>query len=279
MNGQFKTYRFSLSGRTHRLEGSECQDSYVVLQGDRYLLALVSDGVGSSKNSKLGSVLLSQAINRLVGRSERQLIELSESMPPQEFGFRFVAWVNRNLQGEFELLRTMLGSERGDGHAERALCATLGGWFLTEKTTIGFGCGDFVFAVNDEIHRAVAGQLNKPNLPIYAAMASEETRRKGRDGNIQLYFALETASVRSAGVGTDGSQEMLPTFFSAKGIDGGVDESLMNFVIRSLAVSTIGSAPGDDATFIGLHRISDAPARETADVTGIHPQEGELLCV
>lgn len=247
MFAKFKTGHFSMTGQAHRLAGLENQDSGLCELREHSVLLAVSDGVSSAEDSKVGSMLLTRAIRRLIVDVEQQLLAFAEKMSPVEFAGRFVAWLNRELQGELTKARWYLG---GDEQAASSLSATLLGALITETSLVAFACGDGVIAVNGEMFSVVSPKENCPDLPVYAISALPGVDSRMPLGTIRPIYVGRTAEIDSLVLGTDGVVELLPLLVKGGSLD------MEALIARSLAVSSTMVQPKDDHTIVGAFRIS-----------------------
>jgi hypothetical protein len=253
---EFRPVRLALQGFSHRLQLRECQDSHVAEQHEDFLLLLVADGVGSSKNSKIGSSAISNSLRRVITLGAREFVPLSKSMSARSFSLKFVEWLNVAMKEELLLCKAYLGD---DSAAEQALAATLLGVIITKDVTLSFGCGDGVLVVNNRIQKVTSPEENKPDLPIYAVAAGAKERPGGLDGQLRLYQFCSTLEVESIFLGTDGAMEIIQCLVRSDPPVGRSSEQVTEeLVSRSLGISASGALPNDDITVVGALR-STAP--------------------
>ncbi len=266
MFAQFKSGRFSMTGQAHRLAGLESQDSGLCEVRQHSMLLNVSDGVSSAKDSRLGSIVLTRAVHRLVVDVEQQLLEFARKMSPTQFAGQFVAWLNGEVSKELTKAKSYLG---GGEPAASSLSATLVGALITEDVVVGYACGDGTMAVNGEVFSIVSPKDNCPDLPIYGVDTSPESDERFPLGKIRLIYVGRTADIDSFMVGTDGVLELLPAL-ARRGVPGSplATDWIESLMSRSLAVSSNSVLPKDDATLVGVWRIPSDGGADRAFSTG-----------
>lgn len=258
----FEAATFSMSGTSHRKRGAESQDAAVLDKQDSYLLMGVSDGVSSCEESRVGAVMLSQSLRKLVARYHVALVAKAAELPPATFCICLSAWLNTNLGAELRRAREYLGPGRKSDHA---LSATLLGAFASEHGVAGFGCSDGIFAVNGKVRVLECVSKNVPNLPIYGVLDPSEPGVSQNSGKIRPIFAAPLADISSVLIGTDGVEELMP-FLRPKMLGAHSRSSWTeDLFCRSLGLSANGLLPYDDATAVAMWRSfgNDAPVFPT----------------
>jgi hypothetical protein len=258
MSGKYHSFKLALSGNVHRADGSESQDAYALDLSDDFVLALVSDGVGSCPDARVGAIFITQALRRLMRGHQVTLMELSEKLTPEVFGERLMAWLNRELPAELTRAACYLGGEvtHTKPMLERFLCATVLGFVMLPPTTVAFACGDGVLLVNQEWSELRAVRDNAPALPAHHAAGSEN-----RTGLLKVVLAGESDALQSVAIGTDGAVDLIAAsrqrlLADASGMHAGsaVEENLLIPGGNSVF-------PYDDATLVGVvRRASPASA-------------------
>ncbi len=264
MSEKYHPFKLSLTGNLHRYDGDEGQDAHVIEAEDEFVLGLVSDGVGSHADSRVGALFVTQALRRLILQHRVTLAALSETLTPEVFGERLVAWLNRELPGELTLVAHYLGSESAEPKAvlERFLCATVLGFLVLPWTTVAFVCGDGVLLVNHTWSELRAVRENAPPLPAHHVAESE-----GRTGLLRVALTGATQAIHTVAIGTDGAVDLMAAsrqrlVDDAFGLHSGgaAQENLL---------ATYGNVafPYDDVTVVGVFR--EAPP---SIATGAEPK-------
>lgn len=248
----FRTGCCFITGMSHRMQGRESQDSAVCEQRQKFQLLLVSDGAGSARESKIGSLVITQLVRSLVMEAQDYLVPLSTKKPAAEFGTALVKWLDHKLRQELLPVKEALRSYTED---DSPLAATLLGCFMTSSVTVLFGCGDGCVCVNDEALMASSGHKNQPDLLAYSLDSGPLLRSGKVFGQLRPIFCGPTAEVNSVMLGTDGVEELLPGL--PRGLEqfGGSAISWVDeFIQRMLDISASGHVPYDDVTAVGAWR-------------------------
>lgn len=241
MTTRFGLGHLSVPGVSHRRVGKECQDSLVAITKENLTLLLVSDGLGAVANSKVGSVLLSQMVRRMVEDASQKVAEASTTLEPLEFSARFTTWLNRELPRQIGAAKAFLG-DTSNSEEDGYMLATLVGAIITDSATVIFGCGDGIFAIDGKVSCIDPKETNVPDLPVYALRAGSTEQ-----GRLRVFHAQRTSTVSSVLIGTDGAMELLPTACCVRGDTAPTVEWLEGFFQRTLAVSATAGFPQDDA--------------------------------
>ncbi len=271
----------SVCGREHARLGRGSQDAMCWRRGERFLVAVVSDGCGSGRHSevgaKLGSRLYTEALSRRLAHGASPA---SESM-----------WQGAQIE-VVERLRDLAVAMGGDLAAVVSdyFLFTIVGAVLTPELTAVFALGDGLYALNGEINRLGPFADNSPPYLSYELLAGRERKRE----LVQPIALVPTAVVDSVLLATDGACDLLESEEPGKGNAGegrlrqfwSCDRYFSNAdgVRRRLALlnrevvdidwesQRIERSPGilaDDTTLIALRRRSERGGRpSTADEEG-----------
>jgi hypothetical protein len=203
---EFELAGVSVAGTTHIKRGMNNQDSFYWLQADEYVIALVSDGCGSTKYSEVGSRLLS----RIFAHYLAKYLQRSRGVEGEKL-FQSERWWEELRQDVLARIR-LIAQEMGENWWEILrdyFLATLVGVVIREDTTCVFSCGDGFFAVNGQLQEIGPFEGNKPPYLVYGLTGSEITDTNAALLNIQRNHIIPTSELHSLMIGTDGVGDLV----------------------------------------------------------------------
>jgi hypothetical protein len=196
----------SVPGTLHVKRGMNNQDHFTWLHTDDYIIAIVSDGCGSTKYSEVGSRLLSTMFANYLAK----YLDRSRGVEGMVL-FQSERWWQEISQDVLSRMRC-IAQEMGANWIEVIrdyFLATLVGVVIKEDTTCVFACGDGVFAVNGEIQEIGPFEGNKPPYLAYGITGSEITDQDPSLLGIKRYGYWPTEEIQSLLIGTDGVADLL----------------------------------------------------------------------
>ncbi|MDR0606789.1 MAG: protein phosphatase 2C domain-containing protein [Candidatus Peribacteria bacterium] len=222
---QFEIAGASIPGTTHFKQGKNNQDFFYWLQTDDYVVALVSDGCGSTKYSEVGSRLLSMVFtNYLVKYLERNKTREGEKL------FNSDRWWEEVRQDVLTRIR-LIAQEMGEDWREILrdyFLATLVGVVIREDTTCIFSCGDGVVALNGEIQEIGPFEGNMPPYLVYGITGSTVTENDPSLLAIKRNTLFPTSEVQTLMIGTDGVGDLIKVakqpFPAQEKLIGGIEQ-------------------------------------------------------
>ena len=238
------------SGRSHRIMCEVCQDSFLIYQGEDFILAVVSDGVSGASGSHFGSTFLTHITKRIITSSRDVLLRAANEMEPDEFGTHFVAWLQEELWREIRSSLLIDGMTRA---AALSLCATFIVTFVTYKVTVIVGCGDGVIGVNNEAISLIAAVENRPETLVYGVVKAEEDQDAGR---LLPFFCGNTNDVQEILLASDGLMDRLSSLYS-----GQTTGWLSTLIDCGLSMGGAAIASSDDVTVVTItRRLETSPS-------------------
>jgi hypothetical protein len=201
MEKKFEIAGASVVGTNHLKRGMNNQDFLYWLSTDEYVVAVVSDGCGSTKCSEVGSRLLS----RIFVNYMTKYLQRGKGVEGEKL-FQYVPWWEELRQDVLARIR-LIAQEMSEDWWEVLrdyFLATLVGVVIREDTTCIFSCGDGFFAVNGELQAIGPFEGNKPPYLAYGLTGSEITDVDASLLQIQRNLLLPTSEVHSLMIGTDG---------------------------------------------------------------------------
>lgn len=219
----------SIQGATHRRKGQNNQDAFAwtyvgegmvenrpsdSAQGDPLgspgVVAVVCDGCGSCSSSevgaKLGAKWVVNAIAECLNR-ENTLSPISVASP------QFWREVRQDVLTQMRSLTTNLQRSTPNTTAaweiiQSYLLFTIMGSVITPDTTVVFGLGDGVFAINDDVTSIGPFANNAPPYLAYGLMPEGFTQFRTEDLQLTIHCQFPTAEVRSLLIGSDGVDDL-----------------------------------------------------------------------
>lgn len=180
----------SVAGREHVRTGRNNQDALYVRASEHGVVAVVTDGCGSSGHSEVGSWL---GARRVV---EVALEALARGARPEEPSF--LERVRSEVLRYVEEVSGRLGPEA----LAEAMLFTVVGALITPEHTLIFSAGDGLWALNGKVHTLGPFPGNAPPYLTYGLL------RPGM-APLERQALVPTPEVESLVLGTDGAQELL----------------------------------------------------------------------
>ncbi|MDR2540522.1 MAG: protein phosphatase 2C domain-containing protein [Candidatus Peribacteria bacterium] len=196
----------SVAGTNHLKRGMNNQDHFHWIRTDDYIIAIVSDGCGSTKYSEVGSRLLSTIFAHYVAK----YLERSKGVPTEDI-FRCERWWEEIRQDVLSRIR-LTAQEMGENWWEILrdyFLATLVGVVMREDSTCVFSCGDGLFALNGDVQEIGPFDGNKPPYLTYGLTGSEITDLDASLLKIQQHLIIPTGEVYSLMIGSDGVGDLV----------------------------------------------------------------------
>jgi len=199
MKNLFQWSAGSIVGTDHlrQFVWSNNQDAHQVGGNEQCLVAVVSDGCGSSAHSELGARIGAQIAFRLLLERFRLPLSIREETA------RELEWVRREiLQKLIEVILTLDGGRLTKQTVMDHFLFTLLVLVITPEETFITGIGDGVYAINGEVAKIGPFAGNQPPYLAYDGLIkstiSPELCR------FALHRCLATSELESACIGTDG---------------------------------------------------------------------------
>lgn len=201
MKNQFELVGGSIIGREHRRVGKNNQDAYGWTVTESGIVAVVCDGCSSGAHSevgaKLGSKILLETLNHLIGNTQ--------SSPNVSFEDSAV-WqtVQRSVLTQLQSVANCLGGDRHSTVADYLLF-TVVGVVVTPVTTAVFTLGDGVVAVNGHLTQLGSFPNNAPPYLGYGLL------QENIPDSLQLKAlqVMPTESVQTVLIGSDGVSDLI----------------------------------------------------------------------
>ena len=196
----------SVTGTTHLKRNMNNQDHFLWIQTSHYLIAIVSDGCGSTKYSEVGSKLLSNITANYLAK----YLDRSRGVEGEKL-FRSEQWWRELRQDVLTRIR-MISQEMGENWWEILkdhFLATLLGVVIREDSSCIFSCGDGIFALNGDIQQIGPFEGNKPPYLVYGLTGSEITNQNSSLLDFQQQLIFPTAELQTLMLGTDGVEDLV----------------------------------------------------------------------
>jgi len=199
----------SVIGRDHlRVLGERNnQDSFAYMFGDGILVAVVTDGCGSEKNSEVGAKIGARLLVDLLQPGWESLTKEASGkvLKKSYLGISYLlAKVAKDFLAKLEIFAA--GSNFVDTIREEFLFTTLG-VVATPCWIAVFSAGDGVFAINSQVTILDSGPDNQPDYPVYALFNAPLVRPAYYPFKIRAI--QKTNKVNSILIGTDGLNDLI----------------------------------------------------------------------
>jgi hypothetical protein len=194
LSADFLAAAGSVTGRDHRRAQRDGQDGHAIVAADEIVVAIVTDGCSSGRASEIGARIGAAWIAALVAQCFRGRRGAGGAHTAQVAATE----VTRELLVRLEVLARSLDPD-GDVSPARVEDALLFGFLaavVTHETTIVFGIGDGIVAVDGVVTILDPGPHNAPPYAAYGLF--------GRHLEPRIHFVGPTASVDVIAVATDG---------------------------------------------------------------------------
>jgi hypothetical protein len=236
-------------GHSHRIRGQENQDSAITALIDDTHILLISDGIGSVQDSKVGSVVISQIARRLIIEQRNELRRLVDSVrftgDAMNVAHRklievFVACLSSQIREELRAVKQYCIAY---SHAEEPIHATLLGAVITPLFWFTFRCGDGVIVINDSIKVLEGRSATEPGL-ISEALSPTNC---SAHSHLKLAACGLTKDVHRIILASDGALELVALLAASRST---------SCVIRDvLGSAAFGATSGDDSTIVMAQRV------------------------
>lgn len=187
----------SVVGSDHRKKNLNNQDSFLVHQEDDLLIAIVSDGCGSSLRSDVGSQVLCELLKQVILEHKSQI--------GTEY---FLQLSFERLCDKLSQACLVLGFQ--DQDIEKYFQASLVCCIVYEEQAYIFSCGDGMYIVNDDIVKIEPQENNSPVYPVYRLIPttfSPEVLEK--ELKFHLHYHADLSYVDYLMIGTDGVEDYI----------------------------------------------------------------------
>lgn len=203
MHNQFEIAAGTITGRDHLMAGRGNQDAYATAATDDALVAVVSDGCGSSPHSEFGSRLLVRLLIRAILDS---LLAYGPECGAIVFPSFWEAIRVRALQ-DIGVIARSLGGRLSETVNDFLLATAVGAVIVPEATAL-FSIGDGIIGTNG--HLTELGPF-PGNAPPYLAYALIGSSLEAMDPDALKFktVAYATPSVHSLVIGTDGVRDLI----------------------------------------------------------------------
>jgi hypothetical protein len=201
MKGQYELAMGSIAGREHLRLGRNNQDALSVLSCDRFTLAVVCDGCGSSRHSEVGAKIGA----RLAIETISKYLELNAIADIRDPNF----WqsIHQEILAQLQVFIKAMGRNWQQTLNDYFLFTTIGVLITPESTGI-FSIGDGVFLSNNGLTK-----LEFPgNAPPYIAYGLKylwEARECPPELQFHIHEFSATAEFDHLLIGTDGVSDLI----------------------------------------------------------------------
>ncbi|MDR2191228.1 MAG: protein phosphatase 2C domain-containing protein [Candidatus Peribacteria bacterium] len=203
---KFEIAGASVAGTTHVKRGINNQDFFHWLFTEEFVVAIVSDGCGSTKHSEVGSRILSTIFAHCVA----EYLKRGKKIESEKL-FHCAQWweeIRHDVLARIRLIAQTMGEDWWSVLRDYFL-ATLVGVVVREDTTCIFSCGDGFFAINGGLQEIGPFEDNKPPYLVYGLTGSEITDSDATLLQIQRNLIIPTSEVHSLMIGTDGVGDLV----------------------------------------------------------------------
>jgi hypothetical protein len=246
----FSLERFAIVGESHHIYGQESQDSVLVTRFGKSDILLVSDGVGSCIDSKVGSIAITQIAARVLSEEVHYLEDLFEddsclgntmSVAHKVLVDGFIIHICSRIRAALALVKAQFTHyPKGND----PLAATLLGAVITPQIYCAFRCGDGVYALNGEVRVLECRAHNQPEYPALSLSGHAQIQA----GFLSLLECGFTSEVTSLLIATDGASQLLA---NAVGL-----ANASEFTLDNLRAVSCGTRAGDDVAIASARRVS-----------------------
>jgi hypothetical protein len=198
-----------VTGRAHQRLGHGCQDSLAWYAGAGALVAVVTDGCGSSQHSEVGARLGARLLAAaLVRRLERAAApgdapdDTPDDAPDDAIDGALVTRACDDMLAHLRVLARAMGGDLARTVSEHFLFTVVGA-VVTPARTLVFAVGDGIVAINDAVHVIGPFPGNCPPYPGYALLDA------GAPVALSFQATEPTAAIDSVLLATDGAGEIL----------------------------------------------------------------------
>ena len=194
-----------VTGRAHQRLGHGCQDSLAWYAAAGALVAVVTDGCGSSQHSEVGARLGARLLAAaLVRRLERAAApdDAPDDAPNDAINGALVTRACDDMLAHLRVLARAMGGDLARTVSEHFLFTVVGA-VVTPARTLVFAIGDGVVAINGAVHVIGPFPGNCPPYPSYALLDA------GAPVALSFQATEPTAAIDSLLLATDGAGEIL----------------------------------------------------------------------
>lgn len=214
-----------VTGRAHQRLGHGCQDSMTWYATAGALVAVVTDGCGSSQHSEVGArlgarLLAAALVRRLDGAATPAASparapgdapgDTADHTPADALDGALVAAACDDMLAHLRVLARAMGGDLARTVSEHFLFTVVGA-VLTPARTLVFAIGDGIVAINGAVHVIGPFPGNCPPYPGYGLLEPDDRAGRPAARPVALSFlATEpTAAIHSILLATDGAGEIL----------------------------------------------------------------------
>lgn len=198
----FKVAGGSVIGARHLSKGKNNQDSFHIQKNNDTIVAVVTDGCGSSKNSEVGAKIGAQNTVKIINSYLKQYVE-NRSAWKQDGA----VWENIN----YDIVKNISNSvnQIKGGHVDVLMdyfLFTIIGFIITDDLTYIFNIGDGAWIENGNINKIGPFPGNAPPFIGYACLKNnflfkESLSSYNTDFNVKIF---NTENIESLLIGSDG---------------------------------------------------------------------------
>lgn len=188
----------TVTGKDHRREGRNNHDGFHFQFGDEYLVAVVTDGCGSSKHSEVGAKIGARLIVKAAASSITR------------FGTDDSYWerVRQDILAQLRVLALQMGDSLSEVVTDFLLFATVGA-VITRRIATFFSIGDGFIFVNGSMMELGPFPGNEPPYLGYDLTGSSLADAAPELLKFKLNLTLPTSEVSSFLIGTDGLSHLI----------------------------------------------------------------------
>jgi hypothetical protein len=212
MLNQWQIAGGSVIGKDHVRAGKNNQDAYCWSANEQALVAIVTDGCGSSPYSEVGAQLGARFLSKTLldmASSEEDWVSMKgiffKHMDSDRVGEIFTDFRNTSLE-YFGQLAKSIGKDFKT--VEELLLFSVVGCLIRRNETIIFSMGDGVYGSNERFSTIQPNEGNKPSYLAYGLY--DDAQLKDNEKNLKQDFHLHVVSfsteIQSVLIGSDGLQ-------------------------------------------------------------------------
>jgi hypothetical protein len=281
-------YQFGGATQCGRLnDHNNNQDAVAVVSRDELVVGVVCDGCSSSSlgysNSEVGARLLGVLTAEIV-------VQAIESTSVARFGEVLPGIERAVFERLADMLKILTGSDDQDKAINTLWLATVVGFAVDRTDFVVFGCGDGLYAVDDQV-TTLSGFEGRYLAARLLSGHDWSNRLANEDGAFSVHRTGKVASLRGLLIGTDGFEDLTDRFpdlvakfvqdpgdsAAEAGFCSGLGSDFRRRVWQTDEVSRWAATQDrhDDRSFLLLRRLDDDSAAATQESpSGTHRDGG-----
>lgn len=201
MQNRYELAMGSIIGRKHIRLGVNNQDALSVLSEDRFTVAVVCDGCGSSRHSEVGAKIGA----RLVVETISKFLESDAIVDPRNP--KFWQCIHQNILAQLQIFIKAMGGDWQQTLNDYFLFTIIGALITPEQMSI-FSLGDGVILFNDCLTK-LDFPGNAPPYIAYGLKYFREARECPQELQFKIQQSCATEELKSLLIGTDGVEDLI----------------------------------------------------------------------